>query len=103
MGRNTIGQFQKLFQPVTFADAEPFDIDPAFASGQETAQGDDQDVDQVMALVAFESGIDHALQAVPRFAIQRQAHDSPPCGKGSYPSGKDYSPTPLSETTEQHL
>src|SRR5437899_7143152 len=45
---NTMGQFQERFQPGVLGLAIPFDIRPTFAAAKDGAQGDDDDIDQVM-------------------------------------------------------
>src|SRR5439155_19047615 len=70
--------FEELFKPLPLADSEHLDIDPTLASSQETAQGNDQNIHQLMPLAAINSRIDHTFQTNQRAATRGQGHDSPP-------------------------
>ncbi len=59
MRGDSIGQFQKALQPSFFGSPEFFDFCPPFGSTDHPAEGDQQDIEQLVTLGPFDARIFH--------------------------------------------
>ena len=78
VGRDAVGQFQEGLEPFQLALAEQFDVDPGVGAADDGADGNGNDVQQLVPLAAVDPGVLQRLEIIHNGRALPLSHHSSP-------------------------
>ena len=79
VGRDAVGQFQEGLEPFQIALAEQFDVDPGVGAADDGADGNCNDVQQLVPLAPVDPGVLQRLEIIHNGRALPLSHHSPLC------------------------